>query len=30
LFMALPRIRGMECDSPTEYAEAFFARKLQW
>ena len=28
LFMALPRIRGMECDSPTEFAEAFYSRKL--
>ena len=28
LFMALPRIRGMECDSPTRYAEAFHVRKL--
>jgi LmbE family N-acetylglucosaminyl deacetylase len=28
LFMATPRIRGMECDSPTRYAEAFYARKL--
>jgi LmbE family N-acetylglucosaminyl deacetylase len=28
LFLALPRIRGMECDSPTSYAEAFYGRKL--
>ena len=28
LFLALPRIRGMECDSPTKYAEAFYGRKL--
>ena len=28
LFLALPRIRGMECDSPTQYAEAFYGRKL--
>ena len=28
LFMALPRIRGMECDAPTRHAEAFHARKL--
>ncbi|MFO0687441.1 MAG: PIG-L deacetylase family protein [Myxococcota bacterium] len=28
LFMALPRIRGMECDSPTRFAEAFYGRKL--
>jgi len=29
LFMALPRLRGMECDSPTRFAEAFYARKLR-
>lgn len=28
LFRALPRIRGMECNSPTRFAEAYFARKL--
>lgn len=28
LFLATPRIRGMECDSPTQYAEAFYSRKL--
>jgi LmbE family N-acetylglucosaminyl deacetylase len=28
LFMATPRIRGMECDSPTRYAEAFYSRKV--
>ena len=28
LFLALPRIRGMECDSPTRYAEAFYSRKM--
>jgi LmbE family N-acetylglucosaminyl deacetylase len=28
LFLALPRIRGMECNSPTKYAEAFYGRKL--
>ena len=28
LFMATPRIRGMECDSPTQYAEAFYSRKI--
>lgn len=28
LFMATPRIRGMECDSPTRHAEAFYSRKL--
>jgi LmbE family N-acetylglucosaminyl deacetylase len=29
LFMGLMRIRGMECNSPTGYAEAFRCRKLQ-
>lgn len=28
LFLATPRIRGMECDSPTLYAEAFYSRKM--
>lgn len=28
LFLATPRIRGMECDSPTSYAEAFYSRKI--
>jgi len=28
LFLATPRLRGMECDSPTGYAEAFYSRKL--
>jgi LmbE family N-acetylglucosaminyl deacetylase len=28
LFLALPRIRGMECNAPTQYAEAFHGRKL--
>jgi LmbE family N-acetylglucosaminyl deacetylase len=28
LFMATPRIRGMECNSPTQFAEAFYSRKL--
>lgn len=28
LFLALPRLRGMECDSPTRFAEAFYGRKL--
>jgi LmbE family N-acetylglucosaminyl deacetylase len=28
LFMATPRIRGMECNSPTAYAEAFYTRKI--
>lgn len=27
-FQGLMRIRGIECDSPTGYAEAFYARKL--
>jgi LmbE family N-acetylglucosaminyl deacetylase len=27
-FMALMRLRGMECASPTRYAEAFYCRKL--
>jgi LmbE family N-acetylglucosaminyl deacetylase len=27
-FMALPRLRGMECRAPGGYAEAFYARKL--
>jgi LmbE family N-acetylglucosaminyl deacetylase len=30
LFQALPRIRGMECDSSTRFAEAFYCRKLLW
>jgi LmbE family N-acetylglucosaminyl deacetylase len=30
LFLALPRLRGMESASPTRYAEAFYARKLVW
>ena len=28
LFFATARIRGMECNSPTEYAEAFYSRKM--
>ena len=28
LFMATPRLRGMECDAPTHYAEAFYSRKM--
>ncbi len=28
LFLAPPRIRGMECDSPTQFAEAFYSRKM--
>jgi len=27
-FMALMRLRGMECNSPSGYAEAFYGRKL--
>lgn len=27
-FMALMRLRGMECNSPTRFAEAFYSRKL--
>ncbi len=28
VFQALPRLRGLECASPTQYAEAFHVRKL--
>lgn len=28
LFLGLMRLRGVECQSPTNYAEAFYARKL--
>lgn len=28
LFMSTPRLRGMECDSPSRYAEAFYSRKM--
>jgi LmbE family N-acetylglucosaminyl deacetylase len=28
LFLATSRIRGMECDSSTQYAEAFYSRKM--
>lgn len=28
IFLAVPRLRGMECDSPTAYAEAFYGRKV--
>lgn len=28
LFRSLARLRGMECNSPSGYAEAFFARKV--
>jgi LmbE family N-acetylglucosaminyl deacetylase len=27
-FMSLMRVRGMECNSPSHYAEAFYCRKL--
>jgi hypothetical protein len=27
LFLSLLRLRGMECNSPSSYAEAFFCRK---
>jgi hypothetical protein len=27
LFSSVLRLRGMECNSPTAYAEAFFCRK---
>ena len=27
-FLALMRLRGMECNSPSGYAEAFYGRKL--
>jgi LmbE family N-acetylglucosaminyl deacetylase len=29
LFWSLPRIRGMECNSPSRLAEAFYVRKLR-
>jgi LmbE family N-acetylglucosaminyl deacetylase len=29
LFLATPRLRGMECDSATLFAEAFYSRKMQ-
>jgi hypothetical protein len=28
LFEGLLRLRGMECNSPTSHAEAFYCRKL--
>ncbi len=28
LFLALPRLRGMECNAQARYAEAFYCRKL--
>ncbi|MDH3197019.1 MAG: PIG-L family deacetylase [Candidatus Krumholzibacteria bacterium] len=30
LFMGLMRLRGMESNSPTRFAEAFYARKVIW
>jgi len=30
LFMSIMRLRGMESNSPTRYAEAFYARKVVW
>jgi hypothetical protein len=27
-FLGLMRLRGMECNAPSGYAEAFYARKL--
>jgi hypothetical protein len=27
-FLSLMRLRGMECNSPSGYAEAFYGRKL--
>jgi LmbE family N-acetylglucosaminyl deacetylase len=29
-FRALPRLRGMECNAPSAYAEAFHCRKAAW
>jgi LmbE family N-acetylglucosaminyl deacetylase len=29
-FLALMRLRGMECNAPSGYAEAFYCRKLVW
>ncbi|MDP6445366.1 MAG: PIG-L deacetylase family protein [Pirellulaceae bacterium] len=29
-FRSLMRLRGMECNSPSGWAEAFYARKLRW
>ena len=28
LFSGLLRLRGMECNSPTSYADAFYCRKV--
>ena len=28
MFLGLMRLRGMECNSPSGYAEAFYCRKL--
>ena len=27
-FYSLPRLRGIECDAPGKYAEAFYCRKM--
>jgi LmbE family N-acetylglucosaminyl deacetylase len=29
MFLSLMRLRGMECNAPSRYAEAFYCRKLQ-
>jgi hypothetical protein len=29
-FRSLMRLRGMECNAPSGYAEAFYCRKLVW
>ena len=29
-FLSLMRLRGMECNAPSGYAEAFYCRKLVW
>ncbi len=29
-FMAIMRIRGLECNAPSHYAEGFYARKVSW
>ena len=29
VFRSILRIRGMECNAPTNYAEAFYGRKLR-
>ncbi len=30
IFRAIMRIRGMECNAPSGYAEAFYGRKIVW